>query len=582
MSDICRFGWQDLPRGLSSPWWIVAPALILTTPAVGAETEGPTASANGGLHFVDWAIIAAYACLTIGLGIYFGRQQGSAKEYFVGSGKINPLLVGVSLFATLLSTISYLSMPGEGAGKGPVAMVGMTAFPFVFFVVAFLMLPVYMRQRVTSAYELLEERLGLGLRLLGASMFLALRLVWMTLLVYLTAKAMTVMMGLDPKWIPTIVVITGLVSVVYTTLGGLRAVIVTDFIQTVLLFGGALLVVATVTYHFGGFGWFPTQWHPNWDTQPVFSFDPQTRVSVVGTILSIFCWYVATLGGDQTSVQRFMATQDLRAARRAVATQLSVATCVQLTLFVVGFALLGYFQLHRDQLPPSIDLKQNADDLFPRYVAYHLPVGVSGLVVAAMFAAAMSSIDSGVNSITAVVLTDFLERFGWTPRSERGNVRAAQLLALAIGVTVVIGSSYMKYIEGNITAVTNKTVNLLTTPIFALFFFRSVCAPRKAAWRLGRSGSGCRDGGRNRLLRTARLPALLAIWYRSSRVRHGVAHRDRRGIRHGVDDRQRSRQLPVDCAAGFLGEHCRRLAGQLVVADASSETMTPDSSPDYS
>ena len=271
--------------------------------------------------------------------------------------------------------------------------------------------------------------------------------------------------------VPVVVFFTGMVSVCYTTLGGLRAVVITDFMQTVLLFGGAVLVLVMVTYDFGGFGWFPTEWQPIWDKQPVFSFDPKTRVTVVGTIVTIFTWYVATMGGDQTSVQRFMATRDAAAARRVVATQLCVGTLVQFTLLLVGFALLAYFLVHQNQLPSDMDVKENADDLFPRYVSYHLPVGVTGFVAAAMFAAAMSSVDSGVNSITAVVMTDFLDRFGWKPKTEKGHVRAAQLLALGIGVLVVLGSSYMKYIEGNITAVTNKTVNLLTTPIFALFFF---------------------------------------------------------------------------------------------------------------
>lgn len=480
-----------------------------------AFAEEPAAAApavsqqQAGLQWIDWLLIAVYACATIGLGFYFSRRQTSTEEYFVGGGNLNPLLVGVSLFATLLSTISYLSMPGEASGKGPVNLVGFLALPLVYLVVAFGLLPVYMRHRVTSAYQLLEERLGLSIRLLGATMFLALRLVWMTLLVYLAAKAMTVMIGVD-FWIiqlddftaeavrfretvnpdkdlpgifrldgyelrvaavPVIVLFTGLVSVTYTTLGGLRAVVVTDFMQTCLLFGGALLVIATVTWDFGGFGWVPTEWHANWDTQPFFSTDPKTRVTVVGTILTISAWYIATSGGDQTSVQRFMATRDAGSARRALATQLCVAVVVGLTLHFVGFALLGYFQENPGQLPADMSVKENADDLFPRFIAFQLPVGISGLVVAAMFAAAMSSIDSGVNSITAVVMTDFFDRLGFKPKTEKGHVRAARLLALCIGVTVVLGSTFMKYIEGNITAMTNKTVNLLTTPIFGLFFF---------------------------------------------------------------------------------------------------------------
>ena len=483
---------------------------LLTGSEVAHGQDGSAAASEpAGLQALDWALIVLYAITTIGLGLYFSRKQRSTEEYFVGSGNMNPFLVGVSLFATLLSTISYLSMPGEAAGKGPVNLVALLAYPGVFLIVAFVFLPVYMRQRVTSAYELLEERLGLSVRLLGAMMFLTLRLVWMSLLVYLAAKAVTVMMGVDywrvnlndwtiqsgrfgdalaagevlpgnfrfdgsELWIASIMVVvlfTGLVSVIYTTLGGLRAVVVTDFMQTVLLFGGACLVIATVTWEFGGFGWVPTTWQDNWDTQPLVSLDPGTRVTVLGTVLSAIVWYVATSCGDQTSVQRFMSTRDVRAARWALATQLTVGAIVGLTLYCVGFALLGYFRLHADTLPATITIEENADFLFPRYISYHLPVGISGLVVAAMFAAAMSSIDSGVNSITAVVMTDFLDRFGFRPKTETGHVRLAKMLAFVIGLSVVIGSTYMKYIEGNITAVTNKTVNLLTTPIFCLFIF---------------------------------------------------------------------------------------------------------------
>ena len=164
-----------------------------------------------------------------------------------------------------------------------------------------------------------------------------------------------------------------------------------------------------------------------------------------------------------------MSTRDAGAARRALAIQLSVGLISQVTLILVGFALLGYFLRHG--LPSGYTMKENADDLFPWFISHGLPPGVSGLVLAAMFAAAMSSIDSGVNSITAVVTTDFLDRFGKKPETEKGQMRIAQLVALIVGATVVLCSSFVKYIPGNIIEVTNKVVNLLTVPIFLLFFF---------------------------------------------------------------------------------------------------------------
>ncbi len=465
-------------------------AVSLAAPvAMGAEANDSPGQVSAGesaagLTILDWAIIAAYAISTLGLGWWIGRSQSTTKEYFVGSGKMNPLLIGVSLFATLLSTITYLSMPGEVLGKGPIYLTNLLAYPLIFWVVGYIILPAFMKRRVTSAYELLERRLGLSVRMLGVAMFLMLRLVWMSLLIYLAAKAMTVMLGVDEGWIPLIVIVTGSVSVVYTTLGRLRAVVITDLIQTLLLFGGAILVLVMVTIDFGGFGWFPTEWHNNWDTQPIFSFDPQTRVTVVGTIITVFVWYVCTAAGDQVSIQRFMATTDIRAARRALATQLSVAAVVNIVLALVGLSLLGYFQAHVEALPASMHLKTHADQVFPHFIAFHLPPGVSGLVVAAMFAAAMSSIDSGVNSITAVVMTDLLDRFGNKPKTERGHMFAAQLLAFTVGLLVIIGSSFIGNIEGNITKVTSKTVNFLVTPIFALFFFAFFvrCARPAGVW----------------------------------------------------------------------------------------------------
>ncbi|WP_417851274.1 sodium:solute symporter family transporter [Thalassoglobus sp.] len=446
--------------------------LLATNLTFAAEATEPAAMGpRAGLAVIDWVIVFLYASGTICLGWYFSRKQSTTEEYFVGSGSMNPILIGVSLFATLLSTITYLSTPGESLGKGPVYFTSLLAMPITFYIVGFILLPVYMRQKVTSAYELLEAKLGLSIRMLGACMFVLLRLVWMSLLIYMTSKAIVEMTGLADRWIPVVALITGTVAVVYTSLGGLRAVVITDAMQTILLYGGAVTVIAMVTWNMGGFGWFPTKWDPQWDKQPILPENARTRLTVLGAILNALIWSVCTAGGDQTSVQRFMATKDAKSARLALATQLIVGLIVSLTLALVGFALLGYFKEFPEQIPAGLDLKHDADKMFTNFIAFNLPPGVSGFVVAAMFAAAMSSIDSGVNSITAVVMTDGLDRFGRKPRTEKEHVRISRWMALGIGLLVVICSSAMGGIPGNYTAVTQKTSNLLTTPIFGLFFF---------------------------------------------------------------------------------------------------------------
>lgn len=386
---------------------------------------------------------------------------------------MNPILIGVSLFATLLSTISYLSFPGESLGKGPVYMCNYLIYPVIFLVVGFVILPVYMKQQVTSAYELLESKLGVGVRILGAVMFLMLRLVWMSLLIYMTAKALSVMVfGAEDgaKWIPLIVIITGAVAITYTMLGGLRAVVITDLMQTILLYGGALLIIGVITFKMGGFGWFPTKWHGHWDTQPIFPDSLATRVTFIGTLFQVGIWYIATAAGDQVSVQRFMATTDAKAARKALAMQLTIAMVVGVTLGMVGFAMLGYFEAN-PQLLNGMDLKGDADHMYSHFVANMLPPVVTGLVLAGLFAAAMSSVDSGVNSITAVVSTDFIDRFRSKKLSGDHHVLVLRITACVVGVIVVLLSSLVEKVPGNFTAVTNKTVNLLTVPIFCLFFF---------------------------------------------------------------------------------------------------------------
>lgn len=449
---------------------------------VGEAIEG--ASRQWTLHPVDGLLVAAYAVAVLVLGGYYAKRQTSTAEYYTGGGKLPAWLIGISLYVTLLSTITYLARPGEIIRHGPMTMAGVLSIPVSFLIVGYLLIPVLMRQRVTSAYELLEKQLGVSVRLLGATMFLALRLVWMALMLFITSSALTVILGLDPAWRPAVAAFCGMVAVLYTSVGGLRTVVMTDFFQFICLLVGALLTVAVISVRMGGFAWWPTTWAPTWDVQPFFSLNPHVRVTIVGAIVANLLWSVCTAGGDQTAVQRYMATVDARTARRSYLIHASVSLLVTVLLMLVGFALLGYFNAHLHLLPEGMRLTQNADEIFPMFISLHLPVGVTGLVTTALFAAAMSSIDSGVNSITAVVQTDFLDRLGFRPATEKAHMRFAKLLAFGIGVVIVSASMVMQHVPGNFLEMTHKTTNLLVTPIFALFFFALFVkrATALAAW----------------------------------------------------------------------------------------------------
>ena len=270
-----------------------------------------------GLHIVDWAVIALYACVVLGVGYIYSRRQSDTGSYFVGSGKMNSFLIGISIFATLLSSASYLMIPGEMIKNGPVILCYLFAIPIAYIIVGYVLIPAIMRHRVISAYEILEKTMGVKIRLLGACLFIMLRLTWMSVIVYFAAEATVVIVGLDRSMVPWVVLAIGIVSITYTTMGGLQAVVITDLLQFCILFGGALLTIGIISFRLDGLHWFPTEWSPNWDTQPFFSFDPTVRVTVVGSITLFLIWLICMGGADQTVIQRYMCTEDAATARRA-------------------------------------------------------------------------------------------------------------------------------------------------------------------------------------------------------------------------------------------------------------------------
>ena len=439
-----------------------------------AQVQGATPDHVRGLATIDWVVIGAYGAGMLALGAFFARRQKTTSEFYVGGRKLGSIAVGISLYATLLSTISFLAIPGEMINRGPVILWGIIALPFIYLVVGYLLIPLLMKHRVTSAYEIVEKRLGVGPRLLAVLLFLGLRFVWMGLMVKVAAEAVAEIVVFDEdaqkSVVPWIVVICSIVAIAYTAMGGLRTVVVTDVVQFLLLMGGALLTIIVITIDMGGVGWFPTQWSSDWQDQPSFSFDPTVRVTVFGTLLAGFLWNVCTAGSDQTAVQRFMATGGARAARKSYLAKTIVGAANFVILGLVGFALLGFYGSQEHLVLGEGGMAAQADNLFPQYIAHFLPPGIAGLVVAAMFAAVMSSLDSGLNSSTAVIQVDLIDRFRKHGDTEEHNLRTARGLSVAIGVIIILLNMLVAKVPGNILEVTNKTVNLPTYPLASLFF----------------------------------------------------------------------------------------------------------------
>ncbi|MCE5251495.1 sodium/solute symporter [bacterium] len=425
-----------------------------------------------GLRWPDWIVIAGYIAFMLGIGLFYLHRQKNTEDYLLGGRKIHPVASGISLFATMISTISYLAYPGEVIRHGPtVLLLYIASLPVIYLIMGYGLIPLLMRLPVTSAYEILEKPLGTGVRLFGSAIFVLTRLAWMALLIFLAAKSMVVMVNGKTELIPIIITVVGVVTLIYSSMGGLRAVVVTDVAQFFILAAGAMLTMLFVTVAMGGpLTWFPTSWAPNWDSFVVFSIDPHVRVTVVGSMVFTIVWWVCTAGADQMAIQRYLSTRDVRAARRAFFTNNCADITITVLLGLVGFALLGFFRGNPHLVGDGKSITGDTDFLFPHYIANFLPVGVSGLVVAGLLSAAMSSLSSGINSTATVVVSDFIDRFRKRTDSEIHHVKIARYISIAAGVIVILTGTCMEKVPGNIMEVTSKTNGLFVAPLFSLFF----------------------------------------------------------------------------------------------------------------
>ncbi|WP_040414370.1 sodium:solute symporter family transporter [Cyclobacterium qasimii] len=364
------------------------------------------------LSWIDWLVISLYGALMLGIGYFYSKVNKTKEDYLLGGRKMNSVSIGISLFATLLSTVSYLSYPGEMIKYGPVIFAGMLGFPIVYFVAGWWLIPRIMAMKVTSAYEILELKLGLSIRMLAIFMFLSLRFLWMATIIYVTIDVtFLTVVPIDPSYVPLVSILLMLITIVYTSMGGLKAVVVTDVVQTVVFLGGAFLSILIVSMHFGSVSsWFPTEWPAYW--KPIqFGFDTQERTTIGNAVVMLFAWYICTTGSDQMAIQRYLSTRDIKAARKSLKVSLYTNLLAKCLLGLLGLAMFAFFSKNQHFLADGQSFSEQSDTLFPRFILLGLPVGISGLVIAGLLAAAMSSLSSGLNSVSTVISEDIFNRF---------------------------------------------------------------------------------------------------------------------------------------------------------------------------
>jgi len=257
--------------------------------------------------------------------------------------------------------------------------------------------------------------------------------------------------------LPGVIVGVAMVGTIYTWLGGMRAVVWTDVVQWFVLFGGSLFCIGWVMVQTstGPIQWWQAATAIEHEPQPIFAWDPRVRITVFGMIASTFFAKICLHGSDQVVVQRYLSTPSARAAGGSFLAYVAAGVVLTAVMAVLGLALSSYAQYGPQGTGWSGP--SEPDKIFPWFIANALPVGVRGLVVAGLLAAAMSSIDSGINSVAAVVTIDFYQRFFGQEGEERSALWVAKVVTLLSGALAVGMAFLIQLIEGNLFEIMNKS-----------------------------------------------------------------------------------------------------------------------------
>jgi solute:Na+ symporter, SSS family len=388
------------------------------------------------LGIFDYTVIGLYFLILSWMGYFFSKRQKTTNDYFKGGGRIPWWAAGLSIFGTALSAITFMAIPAKTfATDWSYFMLNMTIF-LVAPVIVFVFIPFYRKMNITTAYEYLEVRFNLAVRLIGSLSFILFQVGRMGVILFLPSIALNLVSGID---IFLCIGLMGVISLVYTMIGGIEAVIWTDVMQVVVLLGGALLSLALIIHSIdGGFSSI-IETAVNNQKFNIIDFTWSLKQPTVWVmLLGGFFTSIITYGTDQTMVQRYLTTKTEKAAQKSVWTNAILTVPATLIFFFTGTALFVFFKAYPGELNPTF---ANNDAIFPWYIASQLPAGVSGLLIAGIFAAAMSSLSSSMNSAATAWSTDIHFRFKLTKGVSELTV--ARIATLVIGVIGIVFALFM-------------------------------------------------------------------------------------------------------------------------------------------
>jgi len=428
---------------------------------------------------LNLAILFVYLGAMVFIGLRMAGRQHTTEDFFLAGRRMPWWVVGMSMYASLTSAVTYMGLPAAAYEENVSLIVVSIVSPLLAPVLILVFYPFYHRLRVTTSYEYIARRFGPPARYAVSGLFLLARVGWLGTVIYAPALALSIVSGLPP-WLS--ILLMGAVATGYTALGGLAADLWTDVVQFVIMIGGAVWIAVHLSTHVpdGPAGILRIAS----DAGRLHVFDLRFSLfEMSGPIVAIafFFQLMQEYGTDQTTVQRLLATPTRRGMSLAIGMNALVDFLVIGLLLFIGLGLFARAQLSPGLFPDGL----RSDTLLPAYILHAMPDGVSGLMVTAIFAAAMSSMDSGISSLSTVVVSDFVRPLRRSVPPESSDLRLARGLTLLFGVLGTGAAFYVAGFEHLIKAYTS-IISLFNGPILALFLLGILTRrARFAGWVVG-------------------------------------------------------------------------------------------------
>ncbi|ASK60985.1 Na+/proline symporter [Virgibacillus phasianinus] len=386
-----------------------------------------------GLGAINWIVLVVYLVAMLGVGVYFTKRSGKNTDaFFTASGKIPAWAAGFSIYATTLSAITFMSTPEQAFLTDWSYAAGNLAIFAIIPVLIYFYIPFFRKLNVTTAYEYLEERFGVSLRVIGSLLFILFHIGRVAIVIYLPTLAITSVSNINPILIASAV---GGLCIIYTFLGGMEGVIWSDVIQGILLLGGALLVVILGIFTInGGFSTVISDALANDKLITVDNFQfgaaaAAIPIIFIGSIFNNLHQYTAS----QDVVQRYQTTSSIKETNKSLWTNGILALVTIPIFYGMGTVLYSYYS-NVEALPDGF----NTSAVVPYFIVTTLPVGVAGLLIAAIFAACQSTISSSLNSLSACVTVDFKQRFFGKTGQDVWIARIAIIIAGILGMAAAL------------------------------------------------------------------------------------------------------------------------------------------------